>query len=174
MCECEYTCIHVCICSHTHTHTYNTHMHMGLTLIFIAIQGVWHLHVLTQHAGLQIQVVVTINGWGMYNNQRSNTSKGWGFPTKVPPPPPPPSHTSYWINRPCGLDSAVTAFRAVTLGAAWNVGMACNAFKLLWPHPPDVQACTSMYAVNSCSPYTVYGIGQGRDLPLPPPGLPLI
>ena len=91
--------------------------------------------------------------------------------------PPPLSHTSYWISRPFGLDSAVTAFRAVTLGAAWNVGMACNVFKLLellWPHPPDVQACTSLYAVNSCSPYTVYGIEQGRDLPLPPPIHPLV
>ena len=32
--------------------------------------------------------------------------------------------------------------------------MACNVFKLLellWLHPPDVQACTSMYAENSCS-----------------------
>ena len=103
--------------------------------------------------------------------------KGGVSPRKVPPPPPPPSHTSYWIRRPFGLDSAVTAFRAVTLGAAWDVGMACNVFKLLellWPHPPDVLACTSMYAVNSCSPYTAYGIGQGRDLPLPPPSLPLI
>ena len=115
-------------------------------------------------------------GGGIYNNRRSNTSKGWGFPKKGAPL----SHTSYWISRPFGLDSAVTAFRAVTLGAAWDVGMACNVFKLLellWPHPPDVQACTSMYAVNSCSPYTVYGIGQGRDLPptpYPPPGLPLI
>ena len=100
-------------------------------------------------------------GWDIYNNRRSNTSKEWGFPKKGAPL----SHTSYWISRPFGLDSAVTAFRAVTLGAAWNVGMACNVFKLLellWPHPPDVQACTSMYAVNSCSPYTVYGIGQGR------------
>ena len=102
--------------------------------------------------------------------------KGGVSPRKVPPL----SHTSYWISRPFGLDSAVTAFRAVTLGAAWDVGMACNVFKLLellWPHPPDVQACTSIYAVNSCSPYTVYGIGQGRDLlptPYPPPGLPLI
>ena len=97
------------------------------------------------------------------------------MPCPPPPPPPPLFHTSYWISRPFGLDSAVTAFRAVTLGAAWNVGMACNAFKLLellWPHPPDVQACTSMYAVNSCSPYTVYGIGQGRDLLLPPPITP--
>ena len=94
--------------------------------------------------------------------------KGGVSPRKVPPL----SHTSYWISRPFGLDSAVTAFRAVTLGAAWDVGMACNVFKLLellWPHPPDVQACTSMYAVNSCSPYTVYGIGQGRDLPLSTP-----
>ena len=117
-------------------------------------------------------------GGGIYNNRRSNTSKGWGFPKKgAPPPPPPLSHTSYWISRPFGLDSAVTAFRAVTLGAAWDVGMACNVFKLLellWPHPPDVQACTSLYAVNSCSPYTVYGIGQGRDLPLPPPIHPLV
>ena len=96
--------------------------------------------------------------------------KGGVSPRKVPPL----SHTSYWISRPFGLDSAVTAFRADTLGAAWNVGMACNVFKLLellWPHPPDVQACTSMYAVNSCSPYT---IGQGRDLPLPPPIHPLV
>ena len=118
------------------------------------------------------------SGWGIYNNRRSNTSKGWGFPKKgAPPPPPPLSHTSYWISRPFGLDSAVTAFRAVTLGAAWDVGMACNVFKLpelLWPHPPDVQACTSLYAVNNCSPYTVYGIGQGRDLPLPPPIHPLV
>ena len=150
---------------HTHTHT-------CLTLIFIAIQGVWHLHVLTQHAacaGLQIQIVFTVNrGWGIYNNRRSNTSKWWGFPKKGAPPP---SHTSYWISRPFGLDSAVTAFRAVTLGAAWDVGMACNVFKLLellWPHPPDVQACTSLYAVNSCS------IGQGRDLLLPPPIHPLV
>ena len=100
--------------------------------------------------------------------------KGGVFLRKVPPPL---SHTSYWISRPFGLDSAVTAFRAVTLGAAWDVGMACNVFKLLellWPHPPDVQACTSLYAVNSCSPYTVYGIGQGRDLPLPPPIHPLV
>ena len=88
--------------------------------------------------------------------------KGGVSPRKVPPPPPPPplSHTSYWISRPFGLDSAVPAFRAVTLGAAWDVGMACNVFKLLellWPHPPDVQACTSMYvyAVNSCSPCMV-------------------
>ena len=103
-----------------------------------------------------------------------DTSKGWGFPKKGAPPL---SHTSYWISRSFGLDSAITTFRAVTLGAAWDVGMACNVFKLqelLWPHPPDVQACTSMYAVNSCSPYTVYGIGQGRDLPLPPPIHPLV
>ena len=96
-------------------------------------------------------MVVTINGWGIYNNRRSNTSKEWGFPKKGAPL----SHTSYWISRPFGLDNAVTA---VTLGAAWDVGMACNVFKLLellWPHPPDVQTCTSMYAVNSCSPYTV-------------------
>ncbi|KAL5474583.1 hypothetical protein EMCRGX_G026551 [Ephydatia muelleri] len=37
--------------------------------------------------------------------------------------------------------------------AAWDVGMACNVFKLLellWQHPPDVQACTSMCeALNS-------------------------
>eukprot|EP00731_Ephydatia_muelleri_P006324 Em0003g572a len=49
-------------------------------------------------------------------------------------------------HRPFGLDSAVTAFRAVTLGAAWDVGMACNVFKLLellWPHSPDVQTCTT-------------------------------
>ena len=99
--------------------------------------------------------------------------KGGVPPRKVPPL----SHTSYWISRPFGLDSAVTAFRAVTLGAAWDVGMACNVLKLLellWPHPPDVQACTSMYTVNSCSPYTVYGIGQGRDLLLPPPIHPLV
>ena len=80
---------------------------------------------------------------------------------------------TYRISRPFGLNSAVTAFRAVTLGAAWDVGMACNVIKLLellWPHPPDVQACTSMYTVNSCiSPYTVHGIERGRDLPLPPP-----
>ena len=98
--------------------------------------------------------------------------KGGVSPRKVPPIP----HIIL-DHRPFGLDSAVTAFRAVTLGAAWNVGMACNVFKLLellWPHPPDVQACTSMYAVNSCSPYTVYGIGQGRDLPLPPPIHPLV
>ena len=118
--------------------------------------------------------MVTINGWGIYNYRRSNTSKGWGFPKKGAPPPP-LSHTSTHHTGSAGhfgLDSAVTAFRAVTLGAAWDVGMACNVYKLLellWTHPPDVQACTSMYAVNSCSPYTVYGIGQGRDLPLPPP-----
>ena len=158
---------------HTHTHT-------CLTLIFIAIQGVWHLHYLhsmRRERGYKYKVVFTVNrGWGIYNNQRSNTSKGWGFPKKVAPPPPPPlSHTSYVLDQQA--DSAVTAFRAVTLGAAWDVGMACNVFKLLellWPHPPDVQACTSMYAENSCSPYTVYGIGQGRDLPLPPPIHPLV
>ena len=55
--------------------------------------------------------------------------KGGVYPRKVPP-----SHTSYWINRPCGLDSAVTAFRAVTLGAAWNVGMACNVFRSCFGH----------------------------------------
>ena len=99
--------------------------------------------------------------------------KGGVSPRKVFPPKgaPYPTHVSYWISRLFGLDSAVTAFRAVALGAAWDVGMACNVFKLLellWPHPPDVQACTSMHAVNSCSPYTVYGIGQGRDLPPTP------
>ena len=82
MCECEYASIHM----FTHTHTYT---HTCLTLIFIAIQGVWHLHVLTQHAGLQILVVFTVNrGWGIYNNRRSNTSKGWGFPKKGAPPIP--------------------------------------------------------------------------------------
>ena len=125
--------------------------------------------------GLQIQVVFTVNrGWGIYNIRRSNT-KGRDFPKKGAPPP--LSHTSYWISRPFGLDSAVAAFRAVTLGAAWDVGMACNVFKLLellWPHPPDVQDCTSLYAVNSCSPYTVYGIGQGSDLLFPPPIHPLV
>ena len=78
----------------------------------------------------------------------------------MPSPPPPPPHPTHHTGSAV-LDSAVTAFRAVTLGAAWDVGMACNIFKLqelLWPHPPDVQACTSMYAVNSCSSYTVYGI----------------
>ena len=40
-------------------------------------------------------MVVTINGWGIYNDRRSNTSKGWGFSKKGAPPPPPPSHTSY-------------------------------------------------------------------------------
>ena len=98
--------------------------------------------------------------------------KGGVSPRKVPPPPPPPHPTHHTGS--AVLDSAVTAFRAVTLGAAWDVGMACNIFKLqelLWPHPPDVQACTS---VNSCSSYTVYGIGQGRDLPLPPPIHPLV
>ena len=44
--------------------------------------------------------------------------KGGVSPRKVPPL----SHISYWISRPFGLDSAVTAFRAVTLGAAWDVG----------------------------------------------------
>ena len=128
--------MHEYICSHTHTDTH-IHTHACLKLIFIAIQGMWHLHVLKQHAvcaGLQIhvQVVVTINGWGIYNNRRDQTlPKGGVSPRKVPPL----SHTSYW------MDSAVTEFRAVTLGAAWDVGMACNVFKLLellWPHPPDV------------------------------------
>ena len=94
--------------------------------------------------------------------------KGGVSPRKVPSYP--THHTGSAV-----LDSAVTAFRAVTLAAAWDVGMACNVFKLLellWPHPPDVQACTSMYAVNSCSSYTVYG--QGRDLLLPPPIHPLV
>ena len=77
--------------------------------------------------------------------------KGGVSPRKVPPPPPPyPTHHTGSAGH---LD--------------WTV-------ELLWPHPPDVQACTSMYAVNSCSPYTVYGIGQGRDLPLPPPIHPLV
>ena len=93
--------------------------------------------------------------------------KGGVSPRKVPPPPPIPH-----ISRPFGLDCAVTAFRAVTLGAAWDVGMACNVFtllELLWPHPPDVQACTSTYAVNSCSPYTVYRAGIYRSHPLSTP-----
>ena len=96
--------------------------------------------------------------------------KGGVSPRKVPPPPPPP----IILNQQAV--SAITAFRAVTLGAAWDVGMACNVFKLLellWPHPPDVQACTSMYAVNSC---VWYWTGQGftTPTPYPPPGLPLI
>ena len=136
--------------------------------------------------GYKYKVVFTVNrggggggggGGGVYIIIRDQTlPKGGVSPRKLPPPL---SHTSYVLDQQA--DSAVTAFRAVTLGAAWDVGMACNVFKLLellWPHPPDVQACTSMYAENSCSPYTVYGIGQGRDLPLPPPnpppGLPLI
>ena len=89
-------------------------------------------------------------GGGIYNNRRSNTSKGWVSPRKVPPPPPPP-HPTHHTGSAGHLD--------------WTV-------ELLWPHPPDVQACTSMYAVNSCSPYTVYGIGQGGDLPLPPLSTP--
>ena len=95
--------------------------------------------------------------------------KGGVSPRKVPP------YSTHHTGSAGRLDWTVQ--RAVTLGAAWDVGMACNVFKLLellWPHPPDVQACTSMYAVNSCSPYTVYGIGQGRDLPLPPPIHPLV
>ena len=63
---------------HTHTHT-----HMCLTLIFIAIQGVWHLHV---HgvSGLQIQVVVG----GVYIIIGDQTlPKGGVSPRKVPPIP---------------------------------------------------------------------------------------
>ena len=50
--------------------------------------------------------------------------KGGVSPRKVPPYP--THHTA--ISRLFGLDSAVTVFRAVTLGAAWDVGMACNVF----------------------------------------------
>ena len=90
-----------------------------------------------------------------------------GFPQlrKVPSPPPHPTHHT----GSAVLDSAVTAFRAVTLGAAWDVGMACNIFKLqelLWPHPPDVQAFTS---VNSCSSYTLDRAGIYRSHPLSTP-----
>ncbi|KAL5502510.1 hypothetical protein EMCRGX_G009300 [Ephydatia muelleri] len=102
--------------------------------------------------------------WGIYNNRRSNTSKGWGFPKKGAPL----SHTSYWISRPFGLDSAVTAFRAVTLGAAWDVGMACNVFKLLellWPHSPDVQTCTSMLRKLSDGKQLANNINESRLKP---------
>ena len=88
--------------------------------------------------------------------------KGGVSPRKVPPP----SHTSYWIS---SIGQCSHSVQSSNIGS-----MACNIFKLqelLWPHPPDVQACTS---VNSCSSYTVYGIGQGRDLPLPPPIHPLV
>ena len=162
--------VHTHTRTHTHTHTHVPHIDFHCNTGGVAPTCTYTA---CGVSGLQTQVVVTINGWGIYHNRRSNTSKGWGFPKQGAPL----SHTSYWISRPFGLDSAVTAFRAVTLGAAWDVGMACNVFKLLellWPHPPDVQACTSLYAVNSCSPYTVYGIGQGRDLPLPPPIHPLV
>ena len=84
---CVNVSMHEYICSHTHTHT-------CLTLIFIAIQGVWHLHYLhsmQRERGYKYKVVFTVNrGWGIYNNQRSNTSKGWGFPKNVAPPPPIP------------------------------------------------------------------------------------
>ena len=51
--------------------------------------------------------------------------KGGVSPRKVPHPPPPPPHPTHHTGSAV-LDSAVTAFRAVTLGAAWDVGMACN------------------------------------------------
>ena len=166
--------MHEYICSHTHTHTHVPHIDFHCntggvpptcTYTACGVSGATNTSCVHSKSGVG----------GVYIIIGDQTlPKGGVSPRKVPPPPP-LSHTSYVLDQQA--DSAVTAFRAVTLGAAWNVGMAWNVFKLLellWPHPPDVQACTSMYAVNSCSPYTVYGIGQGRDLPLPPPIHPLV
>ena len=137
---------------HTHTHTHVPHIdfHCNIggvapTCTYTACGVSWATNTSRVHSK-------SVGGGGIYNNRRSNTSKGWGFPKKGAPPPPPP-HPTHHTGSAGHLD--------------WTV-------ELLWPHPPDVQACTSMYAVNSCSPYTVYGIGQGRDLPLPPPIHPLV
>ena len=72
--------------------------------------------------------------------------KGGVSPRKVPPPPPIPhiilDQQAVWIGQ-CSH-----SVQSSHIGSSWDVGMACNVFKLLellWPHPPDVQACTSMY-----------------------------
>ena len=166
--------MHEYICSHTHTHTHVPHIDFHCNTGGVAPPCTYTACGMSGATNTSRVHSKSEGGGGVYIIIGDQTlPKGGVSPRKVPPL----SHTSYWISRPFGLDSAVTAFRAVTLGAAWDVGMACNVFKLLellWPHPPDVQACTSLYAVNSCSPYTVYGIGQGRDLPLPPPIHPLV
>ena len=85
---CVNVSMHEYICSHTHTHTHVPHIDFHCNTGGVAPT------LLTQHAGergYKYKVVFTVNrGWGIYNNQRSNTSKGWGFPKKVAPPPPPP------------------------------------------------------------------------------------
>ena len=100
-----------------------------------------------------------------------------GFPQERCPPPPPPIPHIILDQQAIWIGQCSHSVQSSNIGSSLGCGMACNVFKLLellWPRPPDVQACTSMYTVNSCSPYTVYG--QGRDVPLPPPihppGLP--
>ena len=75
---------------HTHTHTH-THTHVPHIDFHCNTGGVAPTRTYTACgvSGLQIQVVFTVNrGWGIYNNRRSNTSKGWGFPKKGAPPIP--------------------------------------------------------------------------------------
>ena len=83
---CVNVSMHEYICSHTHTHT---HTHIPHIDFHCNTGGVAPTcsYTACSVSGLQIQVVVTINGWGIYYNQRSNTSKGWGFPQERSPPP---------------------------------------------------------------------------------------
>ena len=96
-----------------------------------------------------------------------------GFPQERCRAPPPPIPHIILDQQAVWIGQCSHSVQSSNIGS--SLEWTCNAFKLLellWPHPPDVQACTSMYAVNSCSPYTVYGIGQGRDLLLPPLSTP--
>ena len=90
---------------HTHTHTHVPHIdfHCNIggvapTCTYTACGVSWATNTSRAHSK-------SGGGGGIYNNRRSNTSKGWGFPKKGAPPP--LSHTSYWISRPFGLDSGV-------------------------------------------------------------------